>query len=56
MQTISKSQLQETGPIPLTLAGSGHIDKHGAREPASIDYTWEYKITIQRVDAQGNPL
>ena len=55
-QTIPRAQLQQTGPIPLTLAGSGHIDKHAGHEPASIDYTWEYKLTIQRVDAQGNPL
>ena len=51
-----RSTLQQTGPIPLTLAGSGHIDKDRGRDPASIDYTWEYHLTIQRVDAEGNPL
>ena len=56
VQTVPMSTLQKSGPIDLTLAGSGHIDKHGGREPASIDYRWEYKITIQKVDAEGNPL
>jgi hypothetical protein len=53
--TVSRSQLQGTGPITLTLAGSGHISQSGI-ESVSIDHTWEYEITIQRVDENGNPL
>ena len=53
---VSRSSLQQNGPITLTLAGNGHIDKFAGFDPASIDHSWEYEITIQRVDANGNPL
>ena len=53
--TVPRSQLQGTGPITLTLAGSGHISQSGI-EAVSIDHTWEYKITIQRVAENGDPL
>ncbi len=54
--TVPRSQLQGTGPITLTLAGSGHISEHSGFWPASIDHTWEYEITIQRVAENGDPL
>lgn len=55
-RTIARSELQALTPITLTFAGSGHLDKHGDVDPASIDHDWEYSITIRRVDALGNPL
>ncbi len=52
----SPPELQRTGPIPLTLAGSGHLDHEGNGDPASIDYDWDYELTIQRVDENGDPI
>ena len=54
--TVSRSELQGTAPITLTFAGSGHLDHDGHGDPASIDHTWEYKLTIRRVDENGEPI
>ena len=42
--------------MTLTFAGSGHLDQHAGFDPASIDHSWEYTITVRRTDAQGVPL
>ena len=54
--TIPRSEMQGTGPIHLTLAGSGHLDHEGNGDPANIDYDWDYELTIQRVDENGDPI
>jgi hypothetical protein len=54
--TMSRSELQGTGPIELTFAGTGHLDHDGRGDPASIDHTWEYRLTIRRVDENGDPV
>ena len=54
--TVSRSELQGTEPITLTFAGTGHLDRDNRGGPASIDHTWSYSLTIQRVDASGQPL
>lgn len=55
-QTIPRSKLQGTEPITLSFDGSKHLDQHGGFQPASIDHTWHYELTIQRVDANGAPI
>jgi hypothetical protein len=55
-RTIPRAALQVLGPVTLTFAGSGHLDLHAGYEPASIDHQWEYKVTLRRVSAAGQPL
>lgn len=55
-RTIPRASLQATGPITLTFAGSGHLDRHADVDPASIDHDWVYTVTVRRVDAQGRAL
>jgi len=52
-RTIERSALQSTDPITLTFAGTGHLDEDIAGDPASIDHTWEYSLTIRRVDEEA---
>lgn len=53
---IPLTELQGEGPITLTYSGSTHIDKHAGHFPASIDYDWEYSLTVVRVDENGEPV
>jgi hypothetical protein len=53
---VPTDTLTKPGPITLTFNASKHLDHDGLGTPASIDYSWTYSMTIQRVDKSGNPL
>ncbi len=55
-RTVSLDTLRSTEPITLNFNGTGHLDHDNAGRPASIDHTWSYSLTIQRVDSSGQPL
>ena len=55
-RTVSLDTLQSTEPITLNFTGTGHLDHEALGGPASIDHTWSYSLTIQRVGPDGEPL
>jgi hypothetical protein len=55
-RTVSLDTLRSTEPITLEFNGTGHLDHDNYGDPASIDHTWSYSLTIQRVAADGQPL
>ncbi len=55
-RTVSLDTLRSTDPITLNFNGTGHLDHNNLGQPASIDHTWSYSLTIQRVDENGEPL
>jgi hypothetical protein len=55
-QEVPLSKLAGTEPFTLTFDGDGQWTQDQLGKPASIAISWKYSITLQRVDAQGNPL
>ena len=53
-RTVPLDTLRSTEPITLNFNGTGHLDHDNYGDPASIDHTWSYSLTIQRVGA-GRP-
>lgn len=53
---VLMSDLESGKPITLTQTGSKtwNADNHG--HPVVLGYTWEFKMRIQRVNADGSPL
>jgi hypothetical protein len=49
---VPAEQLLGSQPVTLTLAGS-HASNNGFE---TVDYSWTYTLTIQRVGADGQPL
>jgi hypothetical protein len=55
-QQVPLKTLAGTEPFTLSFDGDGQWTADQLGKPASIAYSWKYSMTLQRVDAQGNPL
>jgi hypothetical protein len=55
-QQVPLKTLAGTDPFTLTFDGDGQWTQDQQGRPASIAISWKYSMTMQRVDAQGNPL
>ncbi|HEX6680497.1 MAG TPA: hypothetical protein VF063_07625, partial [Gaiellaceae bacterium] len=47
--TVPMSTFLSKEPQTLTFSDSMHSDQDGLGKPASIDYTWSYSVTFQRI-------
>ena len=45
-----------TQPFLLEFKGDDQFTEDQWGRPATLNYDWTYRMTIQRVDEQGNPL
>jgi hypothetical protein len=55
-QEIPLEQLAGTEPVTLTFHGNGQWTETQLGQPAHLAYDWTYKMTLQRVDENGEPL
>ena len=55
-QQVQLKTLAGTEPFTLTFDGDGQWTHDQLGKPANIATSWTYSMTLQRVDAEGNPL
>ena len=55
-QSVPLSQFAGTEPFTLVFEGEKTWSEDALGWPATISYTWNYSMSLQRVDAEGNPL
>lgn len=53
--TVPMATLEGTKPFTLTHSGKASWDRDGVGKPVTLSYSWDYEITLQRVEADGSP-
>lgn len=54
--TVPMELIRGTAPFAVTLEGNDQFTTDSYGKPASLAYSWKSVLTLQRVDAAGNPL